>query len=333
MPKLKLGSANVGPAADPGKGPFRRRAAVVPDETLGGNDQEVQLRSLNIRLMLSTQDLAGYEVLPIAQVQRAGEREATPLVDADYFPPMLACDAWPPLALGIIRAIYDIIGKKIEVLAEQVTNRGITLVSQEPGRPGPPADALGAQRGLLHAGRVGVRPGRASLGGLHRVVPDRGPAVDFRGPSAGRRRFPPTTTTIWPASSATSRSESSCCWRRSATTNTSSGFLWAKARACASRLESKWFNAEWQWFVGVARGNLGEKECLGLLSPGALDWKLGSARQVDAMFEYGAEGLHLTPLAQAPRRCRPGATGFITKSAAATPPGRTFWKPRRWPCG
>ena len=33
----------------------------------------------------------------------------------------------------IVRAIYDLIGKKIEVLAEQVTNRSITLVSQEPG--------------------------------------------------------------------------------------------------------------------------------------------------------------------------------------------------------
>ncbi len=71
-------------------------------------------------------------------------------------------------------------------------------------------------------------------------------------------------------------------------------------------LESKWFNAEWQWFVGVARGNLSEKECLSLLSPGALDWKLGSARQVDALFEYGAEGLHMTPLPQSPRALPPG---------------------------
>ena len=71
-------------------------------------------------------------------------------------------------------------------------------------------------------------------------------------------------------------------------------------------LESKWFNAEWQWFVGVARGSLSEKDCLGLLSPGRLDWKLGSARQVDALFEYGAEGLHMTPLPQSPRALPPG---------------------------
>jgi type VI secretion system protein ImpJ len=54
------------------------------------------------------------------------------------------------------------------------------------------------------------------------------------------------------------------------------------------------------------RGSLSEKECLAMLSPGELDWKLGSARQVDALFEYGAEGLHLTPLQQAPRALPPG---------------------------
>ena len=106
-------------------------------------------------------------------------------------------------------------------------------------------------------------------------------------------------------------------------------FFVGEGKGMRVTLESKWFNAEWQWFVGVARGNLSEKECLGLLSPGALDWKLGSARQVDALFEYGAEGLHMTPLPQSPRACRRDAIGSITKSAAATRPGKTCWKRRR----
>ena len=105
----------------------------VQDESLGGNDQELPLRGLNVRLLLSTQDASGYEILPIAQIQRAGEQEATPRLDDTYFPPMLAIDAWPALGRDIVRAIYDIIGKKIEVLSEQVVNRGITLTSQEPG--------------------------------------------------------------------------------------------------------------------------------------------------------------------------------------------------------
>ena len=39
---------------------------------------------------------------------------------------------------------------------------------------------------------------------------------------------------------------------------------------------------------------------LSLLAPGSLNWKLGSSRQVDALFQFGAEGLQLRPLAQAP---------------------------------
>ena len=105
----------------------------MQDESLGGNDQEIEFRTLNARLLLSTQELEGYEVLPIAQVQRAGEKEAAPELDLRYIPPLLAVDAWTPLREGIVRAIYDRVGKKNEVLTEQVVNRGIGLASQEPG--------------------------------------------------------------------------------------------------------------------------------------------------------------------------------------------------------
>ncbi len=99
----------------------------------GGNDQELQLRGLNVRLLLSTQELAGYEVLPLARIKRAGEAEPIPALDDDLIPPLLAIDAWPPLALDIVRAIYDMIGAKIEVLSQRVVDRGVTLSSQEPG--------------------------------------------------------------------------------------------------------------------------------------------------------------------------------------------------------
>ena len=82
-------------------------------------------------------------------------------------------------------------------------------------------------------------------------------------------------------------------------------FFVGEGKGMRVTIESKWLGADWQWFVGVCRGTLSEKECLALLSPGELDWKLGSARQVDALFEYGAEGLHLTPLPQAPRALPP----------------------------
>jgi type VI secretion system protein ImpJ len=305
VPKLKMGGANVGPAAEVGKCRYGETVQSIQDESFGGNDQEVRLRSLNVRLLLSTQDPAGYEVLPIAQIQRAGEREAVPLLDAGYFPPMLACDAWPPLGRDIVRAIYDLIGKKIEVLAEQVTNRSITLTSQEPGD----LDRLLMLSELnvayctlgVMAFALGVHPltaytelcrivGRLSIFAAERRAPEV-PPYDHDDLA---RIFRWVRERIELLLSAIRDYEYE------------QRFFIGEGKGMRVTLESKWFNTEWLWFVGVARGNLTEKECLGLLSPGALDWKLGSARQVDALFEYGAEGLHMTPLAQSPRALPPG---------------------------
>jgi type VI secretion system protein ImpJ len=66
-------------------------------------------------------------------------------------------------------------------------------------------------------------------------------------------------------------------------------------------LEPKWLNSDWQWYVGICKANLSEKECRDLLSPGQLDWKLGSSRQVEILFKHRAEGLQLIPLERAPR--------------------------------
>jgi type VI secretion system protein ImpJ len=321
VPKLKLGGANVGPANDPGKSRFVEIKQAIQDESLGGNDQEVQLRAMNVRLLLSTQDLAGYEVLPIAQVQRAGEREASPTVDGAYFPPMLACDAWPPLGRGIVRAIYDLIGKKIEVLSEQVVNRSITLVSQEPGDLDrllmlSELNVAYCTLGVL-AFALGVHPLPAYtelcriVGQLSIFAPERRPpeipAYDHDD-LARIFRYIKERIELLLLSIRDYEYEQR--------------FFMGEGKGMRVTLESNWFNAEWQWFVGVARGNLSEKECQALLSPGGLDWKLGSARQVDALFEYGAEGLHLTPLPQSPRALPPARDWIYYEVSRANAP----WK-------
>jgi len=69
-------------------------------------------------------------------------------------------------------------------------------------------------------------------------------------------------------------------------------------------IEPKWLNPAWDWYVGVHRGNVTEMECRELLSEGRdqrLDWKIGSSRQVDLMFQHGVPGLRLTPLPHPPR--------------------------------
>jgi type VI secretion system protein ImpJ len=305
VPKLKLGAANIATGGEGTKVRYGEIKLSVQDESFGGNDQELQFRSLNVRLLLSTQDLSGYEVLPIAQLERAGMREAAPQIDDKYFPPMLAIDAWPPLGRDIVRAIYDLIGKKSEVLSEQVLNRGITLVSQEPGD----LDRLLMLSQLNIAYSVlgvmafaqGVHPLEAYTE-LCRVV---GQLAIF-GPARRPPEIPKYDHDDLARIFRYIKEQIELLLDSIRDYEYEQRFFIGEGKGMRVTIESKWLGADWQWFVGVMRGSLTEQECMTLLSPGELDWKLGSSQQVDSLFEYRAEGLRLAPLPQAPRALPPG---------------------------
>ena len=105
----------------------------VEDENLGVNPQLLPLRRLNFTLMLSTQNLAGYETIPVARIEKSERAEATPQLDLAYIPPVLFCDAWRELAVGILQGVYDRVGRKLEKLAGQAVSRGLSLDSLSPG--------------------------------------------------------------------------------------------------------------------------------------------------------------------------------------------------------
>src|SRR5262249_22757922 len=109
LPILQVGRANVNDGSD-GRGRFLLDSVQLEDENTGLIPQSVQVRLLNLRLLLSTDDQTGYEVLPIAAIEKGPRAEALPQIHAPYIPPLLACDAWPPLAADILQAAYDRIG-------------------------------------------------------------------------------------------------------------------------------------------------------------------------------------------------------------------------------
>ncbi len=301
VPKLKMGSTNVAPPDDPGQSRYAQIDQSVQDESLGGNDQELQFRSPNIRLMLSTQDLAGYEVLPIAQVQRAGEKEAIPRVDQAYFPPTMAIDAWPPLGRDVVRAIYDIIGQKSEVLNQQISSRGTTMDTQQPGDLSrlvmlSELNQAYATLGVLGFA-AGVHPFQAYVE-LVRIIGQLSIfGVGYRPPEVPHYDHDDLARIFYWA-----KKQIELLLGAIKPPQYEQRFFVGEGKGMQVALDPKWFNLEWEWFVGVSRGGeLSEADCLTLLSPGGLNWKLGSARQVDRLFEFGAEGLHLTPLKQAPQ--------------------------------
>ncbi len=304
VPKLKIGAANVRTDGQSTKSRYVEVVQSVQDESTGGSDQELRFRMLDARLMLSTQDMAGYEVLPLAQVQRATENEAAPRIDDSYFPPMLAIDAWPPLGRDVVRAIYDILGKKIEVLSEQVINRGITLVSQEPGDLDRlfMLNELNASYSVLTvlAFAGGIHPitayaelcrlvGRLSIFSSERRPPDI-PRYDHDDLATIFHKIKDWIVLLL---------------GRVRDYEYEQRFFVGEGKGMRVTLESKWLGSDWQWFIGVLYGNLSEQDCLALLRPGALNWKLGSSRQVDSLYQFGAEGLHIRPLSQAPRALPP----------------------------
>ena len=300
VPKLKLGRPNVDNNGSAGDARYVETSLSTHDETRGGDDQEIQFRNLNVRLLLSSQDLSGFDILPVAQIKRAGEGEATPQLDTTYIPPVLSIDAWPQLGRDTVRAIYDIIGQKIEVMSQQVLNRGIGLDSRDPGDAErilmlSQLNSAYSTLGVI-AFAKGVHPFVAYtelcriVGQLSIFAPQRRVSEV---PAYDHEELQPIFSEIR--------------LRIEALLNTVREYEYEQRYFVGAgmgmqvSLEPKWFHSDWQWMIGVNKGDLSRPECLELLSAGQLDWKLGSSRQVEVLFKNRMEGVQLTPVDRAIR--------------------------------
>jgi type VI secretion system protein ImpJ len=79
-------------------------------------------------------------------------------------------------------------------------------------------------------------------------------------------------------------------------------FTGSSAAMLSVAMDPKWLQSDWQCYIGVLRGDVPEAECHRLLTGNAdLDWKLGSADEVDRLFRMGLPGLELFPLERPPR--------------------------------
>ena len=299
IPKLVLGRPNVAQRRAPESRFFEVELA-VPDESRGANDQDLQFRELNARLLLSTQELAGFEVLPLARIKRAGEEESVPKVDDDYFPPVLTVQAWSPLGLEIVRAIYDIVGEKIEVLGDRVVNRGVTLASQEPGDLEDFMMLMALNEGYGSLGclafATNVHPFLAytelcRLVGQLSIFDEtrRTPQVPQYDHDDLARIFKWVKVQIERLIGTRRRLEFE------------QRFFLGTDRGMQVTIEPKWVHSGWKWYVGVNGAGVTDREIRDLLRAGNLDWKMGSTQQVDLIFRHGIPGVTLEDLPQPPR--------------------------------
>lgn len=305
IPKLSIGRANVSAETGiNGHARYVESAQELQDESRGGNDASVEFRNLNLRVMLSTDDMSGFEVLPIARIKRAGTEEATPQIDEDYIPPLISVDCWQPLALDIVRAIFDLIGEKIDVLSQRAVERKMNFSSQQPGDVDDllMLSALNQSYGVLHCLTFAqtVHPfvvyyelcrtlGSLAVFGDQRRVDDY-PQYDHDDLARIFRWLK-------------SRIEQLLGSRKKVSYE--QRFFVGTDRGMQVAIDADWLHQKWDWYVGVNGHNVSAADGREILRPGKLNWKLGSSTQVDLIFRHGLPGVEMLELMKAPRALPP----------------------------
>lgn len=311
VPRFDPGAANVSPPGPPERSRTTIVRQPVQDDTAGGNDQELEFRRLNLRLKFSTDDLSGFELLPIAQIRRAGNREAAPEIDPAFFPPVLAIDAWPPLGLDVVRGVYDLVSRKVEVLSEQAVSRQVGFSSSEPGdldRLMMLSKLLEAQAALrVVAFAPGVHP-RVAYTELCRVA---GQLAVFE-PQRTHSELPLYDHDDLARIFRDVKTRIENMVNRVISLDFEQRYFVGTAPATlAVTMDPKWLRSDWQCYVGVLHGDIAEEECHRLLTGNAhLDWKLGSPDEVDRLFRLGLPGLELFTLDRSPRAL-PARSGWL----------------------
>jgi type VI secretion system protein ImpJ len=299
VPRLNVGRANVAGNGQAENARFLVDAQELEDENTGVNPQQVHVRLLNLRLLLSNQDHTGYEVLAIARIEKSARAEALPAIDVTYIPPVLACDGWPVLAVEILQQIYDRIGKKLELLATQMVSRGIAFESQAAGdiRIIEQLRILNESYALLGimVFAQGVHPlpaymelcrlvGQLAIFSKGRRVPDL-PKYDHDDLGGCFYRVKKYLDALLGAVEEPGYDERP--------------FIGAGLRMQVA-MEPRWFEAAYQVFVGV-QSTIAPQDCVRLLTVGGLDMKLGSSERVDEIFRRGQAGLRFEHTPNPPR--------------------------------
>jgi type VI secretion system protein ImpJ len=308
IPVLALGQANATVKPDrPAR--YVVETVALDDENTGTNTKQIQVRRLNLRLVTSHEAPPGHELLPLARLEKSNRAEAAPQLDAQFIPPLLACDAWAGLQVDTLQAAYNRVGKKIDLLAKHALGRGLTF---ETGAQG--ASALMHQlrelneiHAVLHvlAFCPGVHPlhaylelcraaGQLAVFGDARRAPDM-PRYEHdelaRCFGAVRRHIDLLLDAI---------DEPPYDERP---------FHGAGSRMQVP-LEPAWLEAGRRLFIGV-QSPLSVDECRALLSKGGiLDMKVGGSGRVEENFRTGEAGLEFLSCEQPPR-VRPRQQGRL----------------------
>jgi type VI secretion system protein ImpJ len=302
VPALDVNRANVvGPADEGSRFRIETPPGGVPDETTGQNNRQVQFRRLNLYLLLSGQDQAGYETLPLATLVRSTQGDQTPQLHKTVIPPLLACDAWPPMREEILQPVYYKVAQKLQLLGKIVRDGEWGLADADPD-----ARAMVEKVRLLnHAAAVtrllartdGVHPltaytelshlvGALSIFGATRTFPEL--EHDYNHDDLGGCLFE------------LKRHLDHLLEMMGADDKYYSREFAGHGLQMRVEMDEPWLAPGWQLFVGVA-SNLASGEVIALLTSGQMNMKIASSDRVEEVFAAGRRGMVFRHQPQPPK--------------------------------
>lgn len=305
VPSLVAGRANVEEMPTANGPRYWVDRQEVDDENTGGSDQPILVRRLRARLLLSTQDHTGYEVLPVARIERSAQLEAPPALDTDYVPSLLVLDGWAPL-WQLVQSLYHQISAKVDQLAAQVVDRGISFESQVPGDAERLLKLTTLNAAVTSLGAVAFLRGLTPLYLYHelcRIVGQLAIFMESRRPPS----LPPYDHEDIGGCFYTVIKYIQLGLDTIAPAAFEKRYFERNGERLQVSLEPGWLSNTRTLFLGVET-ELADEECEQLLH--AMDMKLGSTSRVEQIFKQALRGLKLVPVVRAPRAL-PAGSGIV----------------------
>ncbi|MCP4096799.1 MAG: type VI secretion system baseplate subunit TssK [Planctomycetaceae bacterium] len=303
VPYLRMSRKNVAPESGDQHARYCSSANSIEDETSGGNPQDVNVKDLNLQILFESDDLSGYETVPVCRLVRSRDIDAKLQVDSTYFPPCLTTAAFGPLQRNMMEGAHDLLKSRGDLLRRQLVDSGASFATQ---RAGVVEDLLLLQSineavGMLNCysfsdgvhphegyaalcqiiGRLSIFSEAKEIGEMPRYNHDdlfgifswalrRIKILIDRGEAGYFQRF-----------------------------FKGSGPEISLKPKMTVTLEPEWFGRDWQIILGLHSIDLSTSECLDLLQR---EWifKLGAPNQVDFFFERHARGIKLGSVKQLP---------------------------------
>jgi type VI secretion system protein ImpJ len=291
VPQVRLGEANVSRSESNQRVRYQEVHAEYADESQGAGVQDVSVLRLQTQLLFDSDELNGYELLPLLQIRRDPTQAGAWRIEESFFPPSLAVNSWGELQ-SIVRRIYDLIGERLSQLKRLADSRNLSFSGNTPGD----VEKLLMMHALneayaelsILALTPGVHPfavyhalvrtiGRCSLFGEKKIVP-RILAYDHD-------KLQPIFQWAWEQIRELIFMVQDEPYHAFPLVGSGLGMK--------ATLPSEYLSSEWMWFFGIRPIDQSPTELARANMLQAWDWKLAASDDVERLFTQKAKGIDI----------------------------------------